>query len=79
MDMEGHVISQLAGELVEQFEANQARRFCEGESWGLRTESPRHGSESNRSKKSTWKKMDGWEMSVLLLGWTIFIGANYEF
>eukprot|EP00434_Breviolum_minutum_P009168 symbB.v1.2.008076.t1/scaffold504.1/size194584/12 len=25
MDMEGHVISQLAGELVEQFEANQAR------------------------------------------------------
>lgn len=33
MDMEGHVISQLAGELVEQFEANQARRFCEGESW----------------------------------------------
>lgn len=26
MDMEGHVISQLAGELVEQFEANQARQ-----------------------------------------------------
>lgn len=43
--MEGHVISQLAGELVEQFEANQARRFCEGERpWACGLgRAPRHG------------------------------------
>ena len=51
MDMEGHVISQLAGELVEQFEANQARRFCEGESWAWDAQDAMSWPESNRSKK----------------------------
>ena len=59
MDMEGHVISQLAGELVEQFEANQARRFCEGESWACGLGRPVPWPESNRSKKAHGRKKGG--------------------